>query len=27
MQEYSQKQIRTKEDPRWNILKGLKNEN
>ena len=27
MQEYSQKQIRTEEDPRWNILKRLKSEN
>ena len=27
MKEYSQKQISKEEDPRWNILKGLKNEN
>ena len=27
MRKYSQKQIRTEEDPRWNILKELKNEN
>tara|TARA_Y100000768_G_scaffold359472_1_gene316009 strand:- start:554 stop:1072 length:519 start_codon:yes stop_codon:yes gene_type:complete len=27
MRKYSQKPIRTEEDPRWNILKELKNEN